>query len=543
MDTRTMWAITLAVAVMIIFHYLYTQYIFTPVPPQNATSNVSSISERKISEEKEIISKVLLTKEQEEAAQILRNWVIETEKYKAEITSVGARFKSFQLKEYVKDKKEKTSVELVSESSESLPLEVYLAKNPSLAILNFAGPKESNFNLKEGNQTLTFLSRTPELLIEKNYTFKKDSYFIDFSLKIYNLSTTTFEDQLLIRGVFSPFSQGSRYVFRGPFYYTDHLNEVELKDTLKEYVGPLKYLGYQDVYFTLTLIPEKVETGLENATYKATFRRVKDEAQEFILWIPLKIESQQKRELIFKIYAGPKKTEEMEKEYPLLSKALYFGFFDIVAKPLLKSLKFFNQFTHNYGWAIIIVTILLRILFFPLNHLSYRSMKKLQEIQPIIQKIKEKYKNDPQTLNKELMNVYKTHKVNPFSGCIPIIIQIPVFFAFYKVLLMAIELRHAPFIFWINDLSAPERFYLGNLVIPYLGGIPVLTILMGISMFIQQKLTPTTLDPIQTKILLFMPLIFTVLFVNFPSGLVLYWFANNILSIIQQLITLKLSKK
>ncbi|MCX8041518.1 MAG: membrane protein insertase YidC [Thermodesulfobacteriaceae bacterium] len=541
MDTRTMWAIILAVAVMIIFHYLYTEYFFT-YPPSNATQTTPSTPDTKLSKEKGVPYHPSLVEEEREA-KIFKNWVIETDKYRAELTSVGARFKSFQLKNYVKDKKERAFVELVSVPSESLPLEVYLAKNPSLAILNFAGPKESNFLLKEDSQALTFTSGVPELKLEKTYIFKKDSYFIDFILKIHNPAPNPLEDQLLIRGVFSPFSEGSRYVFRGPFYYTDHLNEVEIKDNLKDYVGPLKYLGYQDVYFTLTLIPEKVEMGIENATYRATFRKIKEDTQEFILWIPLKLHSQETKELIFKIYAGPKKTEEMEKEYPLLSKALYFGFFDIVAKPLLWSLKFFNQFTHNYGWSILIITIFLRILFFPLNHLSFRSMKKLQEIQPIIQKLREKYKGDPQTLNKELMNVYKTHKVNPFSGCLPIIIQIPVFFAFYKVLLMAIELRHAPFILWIDDLSAPERLYLGSLVIPYLGGIPVLTILMGLSMFIQQKLTPTTLDPIQNKILLLMPLFFTVLFVNFPSGLVLYWFANNLLSIAQQLITLKLFKK
>lgn len=166
-------------------------------------------------------------------------------------------------------------------------------------------------------------------------------------------------------------------------------------------------------------------------------------------------------------------------------------------------------------------------------------MKKMQELQPIFQKLKEKYKDDPQTLQKELMNLYRTYKINPFSGCLPILIQIPVFIAFYKVLLMAIELRHAPFILWITDLSAPERLYIGSFEIPWLGGIPLLTILMGASMFVQQKLTPTSMDPTQEKIMLLLPIFFTFLFINFPSGLVLYWFVNNLLSIMQQLITFK----
>ncbi|HCE79277.1 MAG TPA: membrane protein insertase YidC, partial [Thermodesulfobacterium commune] len=309
---------------------------------------------------------------------------------------------------------------------------------------------------------------------------------------------------------------------------------------VEEYVGNLKYLGYEDNYFMVALIPE----GFNNSSLKATFRKLTDTVQEFILWVPVEnLKPGEVASYQFKLYMGPKKLEEMRKEFPLLTKALYFGIFDFIAKPLLYVLKFTHQFTHNFGWDIIIMTLLLRILFFPLNHISYKSMKKMQELQPVIQRLREKYKDDPQGLNREVMNLYRTQKINPFSGCLPILIQIPVFIAFYKVLLMAIELRHAPFMLWITDLSAPERLYIGNLVIPYLGGIPVLTILMGISMYLQQKLTPSSPDPMQAKIMLFMPIFFTILFINFPSGLVLYWFVNNLLSIVQQYFTLKLTKK
>jgi YidC/Oxa1 family membrane protein insertase len=160
-------------------------------------------------------------------------------------------------------------------------------------------------------------------------------------------------------------------------------------------------------------------------------------------------------------------------------------------------------------------------------------MKNMQKLQPKVVKLKEKYKDDPTRMNQEMMNLYKTYKVNPLGGCLPMVLQIPVFFALYKVLLQSIELRHAPFMLWINDLSAPDRLFLG-FDIPYLGGLPVLTLLMGASMFLQQKMTPTTADPTQAKIMMFLPLIFTVMFVNFASGLVLYWFVNNLLSILQQ---------
>jgi YidC/Oxa1 family membrane protein insertase len=157
----------------------------------------------------------------------------------------------------------------------------------------------------------------------------------------------------------------------------------------------------------------------------------------------------------------------------------------------------------------------------------------MQKLQPKMLKIKEKYKDDPAKMNQEVMNLYKTYKVNPLGGCMPMLLQIPVFFALYKVLLQCIELRHAPFMLWINDLAAPDRLWIG-IDIPYLGGLPVLTLLMGASMFLQQKLTPTTADPTQAKIMMFLPVIFTFMFLNFASGLVLYWFVNNLLAILQQ---------
>jgi YidC/Oxa1 family membrane protein insertase len=160
-------------------------------------------------------------------------------------------------------------------------------------------------------------------------------------------------------------------------------------------------------------------------------------------------------------------------------------------------------------------------------------MQAMKKLQPKMAKIREKYKDDKEKMNQEIMQMYRTHKVNPMGGCLPMVLQIPVFFALYRVLYSSIAMRHAPFLWWINDLSAPDRLYVG-FTIPYLGGLPVLTLLMGISMFVQQKMTPTSADPRQEKMMLMMPVIFTVFFVNFPSGLVLYWLVNNILSIGQQ---------
>jgi len=538
MEKRVLLAVILSIAVIIIFNYFYMKLVPSPQPLQNVTNNTQVQKEESFSKKEVKLEKINISKTFTDS---LNTYTINSPKYEAVITSLGARFNKFQLKNYSKEKNKNEPVELVSSPSESLPLEIYFARAPEVAIINYKGPEKNNFSFENSTiENLNFTSAFKDIILEKSFIFKRDSYFVDVSFRVLNKGNNIIKDRILVRGVFSPFSDGTKYVFKGPFYYTDHLNEVKLRDNIEEYEGILKYLGYEDTYFMVAVIPQ----NSEKMNYRATFRKIDKNTQEFILWSPA-FELKPGEEIIykFKLYMGPKKIEEMKKEYPLLGKALYFGIFDFIAKPLLYILKFSHQFTHNFGWDIIFVTILLRVLFFPLNHISYKSMKRMQEIQPIIQRLREKYKDDPQTLNKELMNVYKAYKINPFSGCLPILIQIPIFIAFYKVLLMAIELRHAPFMLWIDDLSAPERLYVGNFHIPYLGGIPLLTLLMGASMFIQQKLTPTSTDPLQNKLMLFMPLFFIILFVNFPSGLVLYWFVNNILSIIQQIFTIRLLKK
>jgi YidC/Oxa1 family membrane protein insertase len=220
-----------------------------------------------------------------------------------------------------------------------------------------------------------------------------------------------------------------------------------------------------------------------------------------------------------------------------LDEAVNFGWFDIIAKPFLWIMNHIYGVIPNYGVAIILLTVLTKILLWPLGNKSYKSMSEMKRVQPLMTEIREKYKNDKQKMNQEMMNLYRTYKINPMGGCLPMVVQIPVFFALYRMLYEAIELRHAPFVGWINDLSAPDRLFDFPFSIPFMEppyGIPVLTIVMGASMFLQQKMSPAPGDPAQAKIMMFMPLIFTFIFINFSSGLVLYWLVNNILSIAQQ---------
>jgi len=192
-----------------------------------------------------------------------------------------------------------------------------------------------------------------------------------------------------------------------------------------------------------------------------------------------------------------------------------------MAKPMLVVLNFVEKYLGNYGLAIILVTIIIKLIFYPLSKHSLKSMRDMQQLQPQLAALKEKYKDDKDKMNKELMGMYKRYKVNPLGGCLPMVLRIPVFIALYEVLYVAIELRHAPLFFWIHDLSAKDPYYITPLI-------------MGATMFLQQKMTPSTMDPNQAKIMLIMPVVFTFMFLSFPSGLVLYWLVNNILTVGQQ---------
>lgn len=222
-------------------------------------------------------------------------------------------------------------------------------------------------------------------------------------------------------------------------------------------------------------------------------------------------------------YAGPKDIDRLEAIADYLDLTIDFGILWWIAKPLFYFLSWINGFINNWGWSIIILTIVIKAVFFRLSAASYRSMANMRKVAPKMQAIKERYGDDRQKMSQEMMKLYKTEKVNPMGGCLPILVQMPVFIALYWVLLESVEIRHAPFILWLNDLSVKDPYF-------------VLPLLMGVSMYIQQQLNPTPPDPTQAKIMQWLPVVFTFMFLWFPAGLVLYWVVNNTLSIIQQYI-------
>jgi YidC/Oxa1 family membrane protein insertase len=227
-----------------------------------------------------------------------------------------------------------------------------------------------------------------------------------------------------------------------------------------------------------------------------------------------------------RMFLGPKLQDEMKQVAPGLELTVDYGMLTVLAQPLFWLLKTIHNFVGNWGWAIVLVTVIIKLAFYKLSETSYKSMANMRKMAPRLQSLKERYGDDRQKLNQAMMELYKKEKINPLGGCLPIVVQIPVFIALYWVLLESVELRQAPFMLWITDMSAPDPYY-------------ILPLLMGATMLIQQKLNPAPLDPIQAKVMMVLPVVFTVFFAFFPSGLVLYWVVNNALSITQQWVITK----
>ena len=467
-----------------------------------------------------------------------RDITVETPLYTAVLTEQGGGFKHFILKKYRTElKKSSANMDLVPDVGiGELPVVFSLDNGAGTTLPAFHADKDK-ISLTGDDETKTLTMKATlagGTLITRTLTFHGNSYMVDMKYTVDNPGAGPVRISPAMSMNNTPFAHGSstsRYLFRGPAIYVDHkLNQIKpkkLADGPKVFQGDVSWTGYEDNYFIDSLLP--LNEGNHLVTIGGTASRIRTVISEG----ETTLAPGGSAAYHYKMYFGPKKLSILKKEDHNLAKAINFGWFDVLAKPTLWLLNYLYGYIGNYGVAIIIVTILIKAVFWPITSKGMRSMKNMQKLQPKVAKLKEKYKDDPTRMNQEMMALYKTYKVNPVGGCLPMVIQIPFFFALYRVLMAAIELRHAPFMLWINDLSAPDRLMVG-FDIPYVHGIPVLTLLMGLSMYLQQKMTPTTADPTQAKIMQFLPVVFTFMFINFASGLVLYWFVNNLLSILQQ---------
>jgi YidC/Oxa1 family membrane protein insertase len=558
MDKRTFLAIALSLAV------LFTYQIFFAKP--QAHRKIAPVQESKqISKDiaanqipaplteaapKPAIRKAIAQKE--EPPKDIR---VETENYTAVFSTRGAALKSFQLKKYKKEctkcagdiypaiknfingaknpveKKNNDLIELV-QINEGMPYPLALTFPESSvevtadSIYDADATKLDMTKTKEEQRLVFSRVFNGKIKVEKIFTFNPDNYSVALEVKVANLTDAPLAQIPYLNWYeyADPNKKADRYSKEGPVAYVSNaIKRKKVSDISTELsLGPdVSWGGFENKYFMAIIIPQDPSLTTINMS-RDNNNMVSVNLKETKSIIP----PNQSGSFKYNLFIGPKDYTLLKKQGILLEEAIEFESFIPGLKwlsiGLLMFIKFLYQFISNYGVAIIILTILIKLIFWPLGTISYRSMKEMQKLQPKLNELKEKYKDDQAKIGQETMALYRAHKVNPLSGCLPILIQIPVFIGLYNTLLYAIELRQSPFFWWIQDLSAKDPYY-------------ITPIIMGATQFIQQKMTPTVGDPTQAKIMLIMPVVFTFIFLNFPAGLVIYWLLNNILSIGQQI--------
>ncbi len=485
----------------------------------------------------------------------------ESDRLKGTINLYGGTFDDLLLKDYFKTIKKNENIQILNKEDSAKPYFLRLGwastdKNIKLPNKNSLWRADKNSYLNEeinlfweNGEGLKFKRR---IKIDNNFMILVEDEIINKSGK--NIEITNFS--YLRRKNYRP--ENKFFILHeGPLgVFNDTLKEVSYEEIEEENeiveVTKNGWIGYTDHYWQVTIFPEN------DQPFKARFKNLKNDPNSIqIDFINDSIKSLNNNDN-FKtrsfIFAGAKEVpliDQYIKDLNInkLDLSVDFGWFYFLTKPLFYALHFLSGLFGNFGIGIIILTICIRVILFPLANKSFKSMNAMRILTPEIQRLRERYKDDKAKMNQEMFAMYKEKKINPASGCLPILIQIPIFFALYKVLFVSIEMRHAPFFGWIEDLSAPDPTSLFNLfgLIPWdpplFLTIGIWPLLMGTSMYLQQKLNPPPPDPIQAKIFMMLPIVFTFLLATFPSGMVIYWTVNNILSIAQQYFLLKKQKK
>jgi YidC/Oxa1 family membrane protein insertase len=534
MEKRAFIAVGLSIAVFYLFSMLFApeKQKAASSSPQNSPTVVNNQSAQ--AQQPSTVQNIQQLPGQAAPANVPQKDVtVDTDLYTAVFSSRGASLKVLTLKNY-------------REENASSAKKVSLGTDSDPSIYSFSS-RATGFNLpestqfipdaegvtveKSGTKQLTFNYISGQgYTVRKTYTFKSGDYGIKLETQVFNNSAAPLVGaiQHVMTYPAEPKVKNNRFDTAGSYLFSDNsLQSNKIKDVAtasKRYDKTIEWAGFADKYFLSAILAEKnsiatVELKKNNSGF---FETVVSSPQ-------FTINPGNSSSVIHRLFVGPKDIDVLKGQGGSLVQSLDLGWFTVIAKPLLYSLKFFYKYVGNYGVAIIIITIILKAFFFPLTHKSYKSMKGMQKIQPEMTKLREKYKDDKDSMNKAVMELYREHKVNPMGGCLPMVVQIPVFFALYKSLMFSIELRHAPFFLWVTDLADKDPYY-------------VTPVIMGISMFVQQKMTPSNMDPMQQKMMLALPVVFTFMFLSFPSGLVLYWLVNNVLTIGQQMYINKLVK-
>ncbi|MCI0412864.1 membrane protein insertase YidC [bacterium] len=452
--------------------------------------------------------------------------VVDTPLYRAEFTNQGALFTSFRLKNYLDDHRQ--SLEMVPQSADGTehPLKLELNDKELSKLANTSVYSVSNDSISlsgRDKQRMEFTFSDGRNSFLKSFEFRADSYLIDFSVAAQQ------ENQFLpvkvgwapgIETVRSYSKPSFLNPSRGLVNTGEKVEHLDPKDGYQRIGSTVRWAGVENNYFLAIFIPSNAGSQPADA-YMAKVSADKKPQNVNVVLAGVRAEP-----LKMTLFVGPKDYVILDQLGMDLKNAVDFGFFGPITKALFFGMRECYKFTSNYGWAIVLITIVIKIIFTPFTQMSFASMKKMQQMQPEMKKIQEKYakmkSDDPrkQSMNVEVMALHKRYGVNPLGGCLPMLLQMPVLFAFYKLLSNAIELRGAPFALWLQDLSRPDPFW-------------VTPILMGATMLLQQKMTPAT-DPMQKNMMYIMPVMFTYISLNLPSGLVLYWLLSNVLAISHQ---------
>ena len=459
---------------------------------------------------------------------------VDTSLYKATLTTQGARLKSFLLKHYKASNAPDSPPYEIVRPGDRLPMGLVVERGDTLlddAGVSYTTTAPASLRVMPGKElTVTFTGETERgLKLEKTFTFRDDSSYV-FKIAAH---ATPSDGSLAAVGL--TISQPLKELagFRDyPELQADVTGKAfnEPEKTLEKGVpplsGPIAYAGFGDRYFLAALLPGQPSIGTLQMDYEG------DEAHARLIFPAATAERT-------RVYMGPKAVDLLDAVSPALNKAIDFGWMGFIALPFLRGLKLLYRVAPNYGVDIILLTVVVRLLTLPMSIKGQRSMIRMQRLQPQVERIREKFKDDQERLNREMVDLYKRNHVNPLGGCLPMLVQLPVFFGLYEALINAVELRQASFFGWMADLSAPDCMPIpGMPPISFLPcpGIPVLVVLMAATAFLQQWMSPKQPDPSQQKMMMYMPVAFSVFFINLPAGLSLYYLASNLLGIAQQFV-------
>jgi len=455
--------------------------------------------------------------------------IITTDLLKAEINTAGGELTRIELLQHKDSANQSKNVVLMESDSGR----TYVGQS---GLIGTSAPNHrSLFTVRPGMRTLEGANSVQLILdaeqdgvkLTKTYTFKRGDYEIELSHEVTNGSAAAITPSVyvqLVRDASKLEGDSNFYsTFTGPAIYTDaeKFRKVTFEDIDKGKQPPAAqtdkgWIAIVQHYFVSAFQP------LDKGTVELFTRKIDNKLYAVGAIMKMgSIAPGAKATSTGKLYTGPQESANLEKFAPDFDLVKDYGWLTLIAKPIFWLMEQIQKLLGNWGWTIIVLTIMIKLAFFPLSAASYRSMAKMKLVTPKMTAIRERHKGDPQQMNAAMMELYKTEKINPLGGCLPVVVQIPVFIALYWVLLASVEMRHAPWLGWIQDLAAPDPWY-------------ILPVIMAASMFVQTKLNPTPPDPIQAKVMMFMPIAFSVMFFFFPSGLVLYWVVNNLLSIAQQ---------